>query len=275
LGKPQLPTGNDRLSILDYVPQSVFQSWFNDEYFIGTGSRAAYFDLGTMLMLRGMYWYMMYPSETKRAVSHGGCCYVDIEQDELVFTGVRLYTSRAKLVKSFHLRPWRSVAAKIVHPMDLSSLDRDLVLLLQLCGPKTAVQKELQDWAKINKLPKNNGWAKYFPRVPKPDNTEPKHTKGRRLFRDAKTHNVVSLLQKLSESAFQLDEEYRQHAAGWMPNQASRLRVHIAGSAEAGRSSVSISGGYGTIGGSKGAPKSGLASGRVCFERISPEGGLQ
>ena len=100
-------------------------------------------------------------------------------------------------------------------------------------------------------------------------------TEAERLQRDAKTHNAVSLLLKLSESALQLDEEYHQHPAGWMPNQASRLRVHIASSAEAGRSSVSISGGYGTIGGSEGAPETGLASGRVCFERMSPEGGRQ
>ena len=113
LDKPQLSTGNDRLRILDYVPQSVFQSWFNDEYFIGTGSRAAYYDLGTMLMLRGMYRYMMYPSEIERDVSHGGCCYVDIEQDELVFTGVRLYTSRKDLdVESLYLRPWRASPQK-------------------------------------------------------------------------------------------------------------------------------------------------------------------
>jgi hypothetical protein len=78
--------------VLDFVPRKVFHSWFQDEYFVGTGSRATYYDLGTMLMLRGIYWYWV-ETEDKKEVAHGGCCYVDLENDELVLTGLRLYTN--------------------------------------------------------------------------------------------------------------------------------------------------------------------------------------
>jgi hypothetical protein len=265
-----VPEGDDRLRILDYVPQSVFHSWFNDEYFIGTGSRAAYYDLGTMLMLRGMYRYMMYdsePSENKvSAVSHGGCCYVDIEQDELVFSGVRLYTSQEPLVEAFYLRPWRSVAAKIVPPRDVSSLDRDLVLLLQLSGPDTAVHNELKKWSndKLRKI----DWADYFPPVGPSEDPQ-------RLVPEELTQHAVNIVQTLSGFALQMDEEHHGNEQPLMPNQASRLRVRIPSSGGAGRSSVSISGGYGTIGGPEAASQAGLTSGRVRFERISLEGGLQ
>jgi hypothetical protein len=278
MDKSHVPAGNDRLRILDYVPQSVFQSWFNDEYFIGTGSRAAYYDLGTMLMLRGMYRYMMYPNEPAKGdeskVSHGGCCYVDIEQDELVLSGVRLYTSvEYPDAHLFYLRPWRSVAAKIVHPRDLSSPDRDLVLLIQLSGRDTPIEQELRKCVNAE-LSESSGWATFFPAVQSLDTLHPQQTEAERVNRDAKTPHAVRILQKLSDFALQLDEEHHKNEQLLMPNQASRLRVHIA-SSDAGRSSVSISGGYGTIGMNETAEKAGLTSGRVRFERISPEGGLQ
>jgi hypothetical protein len=277
MNRSHVSAENDRLRILDYVPQSVFQSWFNDEYFIGTGSRAAYYDLGTMLMLRGMYRYMMYDREpTKNAarpVSHGGCCYVDIEQDELVFSGVRLYTSQNQLAEAFYLRPWRSVAVKIVHPRDLSSLDRDLVLLIQLSGRDTPIEQELRKCVNAD-LSESSGWASFFPAVQSLDTPHPQQTEAQRAERDAKTPHAVRILQKLSDFALQLDEEHHRNEQLLMPNQASRLQVRIA-SSDAGKSSVSISGGYGTIGMTATAEKAGLPSGRVRFERISPEGGLQ
>jgi hypothetical protein len=269
---------NEHLRILDYVPQSVFQSWFNDEYFIGTGSRAAYYDLGTMLMLRGMYRYMMYPNEPAKGeeskVSHGGCCYVDIEQDELVLSGVRLYTSAEYPdAHLFYLRPWRSVAVKIVHPRDLSSLDRDLVLLIQLSVPSTPIEQELKKCVNAE-LAESRNWAPFFPPVQSLDTCHSQQAEAQRVNREAKTPHFVRILQKLSDFALQLDEEHHRNEQLLMPNQASRLRVQIA-SIDAGRSNVSISGAYGTIGMNETAARAGLTSGRVRFERIKPEGGLE
>jgi hypothetical protein len=151
----------DHLAVFDFVSKSVAESWFHDEYLLGDSSRAAYRDIGVMLLVRGAYWYVVgSPDKGTTKFRHAGCCYADIEDGELTFTGVRLYTDPN--IGQFPLWPWRSEVSKIIRGGDPSSNQRRIVFLYKLYNPSQGSAKTVHDQLNTFTSLDKSDWEKWL-----------------------------------------------------------------------------------------------------------------
>jgi hypothetical protein len=288
-------TGEFDRRIHDFVPRAVMQSWFNDDYFIGAGSRSAYYELGTMLMLRGVYWYTVSgPQKANRSrsatatfstnleVAHAGCCYVDVEEDGIVFRGLRLYTNEKnkQTIKQCSHRPWRSIVAKLIPPSDPTAPPNRLALLFELCGEGehqvsniAKARKHLKvcewdetaakEWNDDEKFSESNdGWKKCFPvKVNNlaDFNEEVAEERSRRASEARK------LISRLLKAARHLEPLYPTGAplhAAWL---------EISSNIKAEGTEPVMEGTYASMGNARQLKQAEPANGELHFWRLNPE----
>ena len=110
-------------SFCNPVPMDIVQSWLKGEYLVGQSEAAGYDYIGWSLMVRGHYGYVVTSDPTtnelkeeivsrfeqgfmvkqgtkKLAISHGGIAFIDIQDGELHYQGVRLFSNCVMYNKS-------------------------------------------------------------------------------------------------------------------------------------------------------------------------------